>query len=148
MYTHKKKLPSKHSLMVKAYTNAVGCHARTMFTFTYFAFTYFMEQCPPWETNWFSASQEIPCILWNPMVHYHIHKCPRPIPILSHLKPVHTPTSHFLKIQLNIILPFRPGSPMWSHSLRFPHQNPVHTSPLPPFALHALPIAFFLILSP
>jgi hypothetical protein len=24
-----------------------------------------------------------------------------------------------------------PGSPQWSLSLRFPHQNPVHASPLP-----------------
>ena len=47
----------------------------------------------PWEASWFSASQEMPCILWIPMFHYHIHNCPPPVPILSELNPVHTSTS-------------------------------------------------------
>jgi hypothetical protein len=91
--------------------------------------TYSMEQSPPWEANWFSGSQEIPpLILWNPMVHYRIHKCPQPVPILSLINKFH---SHFLNIHFNIILPSTPGSSKWSVSLRFPHQNPVCTSSLP-----------------
>jgi len=35
--------------------------------------TYSMEQSASWEANRFSASQEIPFILWNPKVHYRIH---------------------------------------------------------------------------
>ena len=90
-----------------------------------------MEQSPSWEANWFSANQEIPQILWNTKVHYRIHKCPPPVPILSQLDLVRTPTSHFLKIHLNIILPSTPGSSKWCLSPRFSHWNPVYASPLP-----------------
>ena len=89
------------------------------------------EQSPSWVANRFAASQEIPRISRNPKVHYRTHKCPPPVPVLSQLDSVHIPTSHFLKIHLNIIFPSMFGSPQWSLSLRFPHQNPILASPLP-----------------
>ena len=100
--------------------------------------TYLLTYLPaPWSRallenlTGFVATQEISRILWNPNVHYRIHKCPLPVFILSQLDAVHTATSHFLKIHLNIILPPTPGSPQWPLSPRFPHQNPVRTSLLP-----------------
>ena len=54
--------------------------------------TYSMVQSPSWETNWFTASQEIPRISRNPKVHYRTHKRPPPVSILGQPNPVH-PTS-------------------------------------------------------
>jgi hypothetical protein len=55
--------------------------------------SYAVEETPYWEPNPFSAGQEIPHILRNSRVHYHIHKCPAPVIVLSQIDPVHYPTS-------------------------------------------------------
>ena len=106
------------------------------------------NKSPSWEANLFSASKEIPHILWNPNVHYRIHKCSPPVPILSHIDPVHAPTSHFLKIYFNIILQSRPVSPKWSPSLRFPNQNPVYTSALSIRATWPAHFIFLVLITP
>ena len=99
-----------------------------------------MQQSPSWEANRFSASQEIPRILWNPKVHYRINKCPSPVPILSQINPVHAP-SHVLQIQFNIILPSTPRR-RWKDNTPYTLPSPHQSAP------HAQPISLFSILSP
>ena len=51
-----------------------------------------------------------------------------------------------LKLFFNIILSSAPGSPKWSHSLRYPHQNTLNASPIPiraTLAAHLVILNFF-----
>jgi hypothetical protein len=49
-----------------------------------------MELNPSWEAANFAATQEFRSILWNPKVHYRVHKSPQPVPILIQINPIHT----------------------------------------------------------
>jgi hypothetical protein len=84
-----------------------------------------MQQNPSWEANRFSSCQEIPRILWNTKVHYLIHKCPPIVSILSQLDLIYAPTSHVLKIHLNIL---GLGLQVVSLTRRVPCQNSVYNS--------------------
>jgi len=73
--------------------------------------TFSMEQNFSWEPNWFQDSQEILHFLWNPKVHYYIHKCTPPVPILCQMDPVQVPTSHVWKSILILSTHLRLGLP-------------------------------------
>jgi hypothetical protein len=92
----------------------------TYLTYLLTYLTYSMEQSPSWEANRVCSQSRNSPHFTEPKVHYRVHKCPPPVPTLSQLDPVHTSTSHFPKIHLNIILQSTPGTLKWSLSLTFP----------------------------
>jgi hypothetical protein len=65
----------------------------------------YMEYSPSWEADSRSANQEMSYHLWNPKVHYRVHKNPPPTPILSQMNPNHTLPLIFPNIHLNVIAP-------------------------------------------
>jgi hypothetical protein len=77
-----------------------------------------MEQSSSWEAGSCWVSQEIPRPLWNPKVHYRVHKNLPLDPVLSHMNPVLAFEICLFKIRFNIILPRMFRSSKWSHLFR------------------------------
>jgi len=75
-----------------------------------------------WEANSRSANQEIPHLLWNPKVHYHVHNNLPLVSILSQLHLVHTFSPYFPKIHSDVILPSTPRSSECSLPFRLSDQ--------------------------
>jgi hypothetical protein len=78
-----------------------------------------MEQSP-WETNNPSDIQEIPRLVWEPKVHYRIHKSQPLVPNLSQLHPVHTFQPYFLRYILILSSHLRLGLPSGLFLSHFP----------------------------
>jgi hypothetical protein len=101
--------------------------------------TDFMELSPSWEAASCATIQELPSILWNPKVHYRVHKIPPLVPIFSQIILVQTTPSYRSKVHFNIIHPPMSWISYWSLSfwiLIFPSQLswenlPIQTSCTP-----------------
>jgi len=91
---------------IRPFSTSIHCHRQWLQLFSNgfmycwtqlltYILTYSVEQSPSCEANRFSASQEIPPILWNPKLHYHSQvpaTCPYSEPARSISIPPH-PTS-------------------------------------------------------
>jgi hypothetical protein len=76
-----------------------------------FWWTYSTELSPFWEATSCAAAQEFYNILWNPEVHYRVHKSPPLVPILSQAvqsiphHPVSLTSILILSTHLRLVLP-------------------------------------------
>jgi hypothetical protein len=62
-----------------------------------------MEMSPSREAANCAATQELPSILWNPMVHYRVHRSPPLVPIQSQINPIHAIPSYLSKMSIAIL---------------------------------------------
>jgi hypothetical protein len=57
----------------------------------------------PWKADSCAATEELPDILRNPIVHCRVDKSPALVPNLSQINPVHNIPFYLSKIHFNII---------------------------------------------
>jgi hypothetical protein len=70
-------------------------------------------------------------VLWNPKVHYRVHRSPPLVPILSQIDPIHTILSYLSKIYCNNVHPPTSWSSQWSLSFWISHQYSICITLLP-----------------
>jgi hypothetical protein len=104
-----------------------------------------MELSPCWVAASRSDTQEFLNILWNPKVHYRVHKSPLLVRMRSQLNSVHTTQAYFsLKSILMLFFHLRLGA----SSGLFPYGFPIkalYTFIFSPYVLHVLRISSLFI---
>jgi hypothetical protein len=58
------------------YAFMTWCSVKAQVQFTFYLLPYSMDWSPTREADRRLAAQEIPCLLWNPKIHYRVHKNP------------------------------------------------------------------------
>jgi hypothetical protein len=90
-----------------------------------------IELSPSREADSCSATQEFPNILWNPQVHYRVHKSPLRVPILSRVYPVCTNPFCLSKICFLITTHLLLGLPSGFFPSDLPTQSSAHSAFFP-----------------
>jgi hypothetical protein len=90
-----------------------------------------MELSPSREADNCAANHEFPNNIWNPMIHYRIHKSPPLIRILSQVNPIHNISIYLTKINFNIVHIHTSSSSQWPLSFWLSHQCPICIPLLP-----------------
>jgi hypothetical protein len=100
-----------------------------------------MELSPSSEAANCAATQQLPSILWNPKVHYRVHKSPPLVSIPSQLNHIHTIPSHPTSLRSILILPthLRLGLLTCFFPSAFPTNN-LYAFLFFPFVLLAVPV--------
>jgi hypothetical protein len=72
-----------------------------------------------------AGTQELSSILWNPKVHYRVHKSPPLLSILTHINTIYTIPSYLSDIHFNIVRSPTSVSSQWSLTFWLSHQYPI-----------------------